>query len=76
MFLINFKNPELNNGLIIGQEYYQKGLTGSKIKKSELNVKRGKKASELIIENSKNGKNNTYEFENPESVLNELKNIA
>lgn len=74
MFILKYKNPEFSNGLIIRPENYQNGLTGSKIKKVDLKVSRGKEESELIIENSKTGQKSVYMFDNTALVLSELKN--
>jgi len=76
MFILKYRYPEFNNGLIIRPENYQNGLTGSKIKKIDLKVSCGNKESELIIENNKTGKKETYIFDNTDLVISELKNIA
>ena len=76
MFILKYKNPGLNNGLLIGKKMYQNGLTGPKIKKIDVNINVGKTKSELIFENIKTGKKDTYEFQKPELILTEIKNVA
>ncbi len=76
MFILKYKNAELNNGLLIGAKMYQNGLTGSKIKIIDVNINFGKTKSELVFENIKTGKKDTYEFSKPDLIITEIKNVA